>query len=194
MSIQSTSAPAISGGAPPLADFRFDYRASLISPIVVSGIVRAVDIAMVAGLGGGLYALYVKHFDLAAEAPYLAVSLSVGLVATMLFASAGLYSVPSLRSPVGQLSRLALAWTSLFATLVAAMFFFKAGTSFSRVWLAARFQQRHVHRPDPFCKDFRHRYPRHSARRQEEGRPRVLYGELAHRLPGLRGLEAQCRR
>jgi len=137
MTIQSTTVPAGSAGAPPLADFRFDYRASLISPIVVQGMVRAADFALVAVLGASIYEFYVKEFDLAVDAPYLMTSAGVGIAATVLFATTGLYSIPSLRSPVAQLSRLALSWTSLFAMLVAAVFLLKAGTSVSRVWLVA---------------------------------------------------------
>ena len=137
MSIQSITATAAASGSPRLADFRFDYRASLISPVVVQGAVRALDVTLIAAIGAGLYQFYVKTFDLTAGAPYLAVSLAVGLLATVMFQTAGLYAITSLRSPVAQLSRLGLGWTSLFAMLVAAVFFFKAGTSFSRVWLVA---------------------------------------------------------
>jgi len=137
MSLQSLPTSAATAGPPPLADFRFDYRASLIAPLVVQGGVRAVDFLTIAGLGAGLYEFYVKQFDLAADAPYFAVSVGLALLATILFDTTGLYSIVSLRSPVGQLSRLGLGWTSVFAMLVAAAFFFKVGNSFSRVWLVA---------------------------------------------------------
>ena len=137
MSFPSFSPPAPSAVVPPLADFRFNYRGSLISPVVVQGMVRGADVALIASLGAGLFEFYVKQFDFTADAPYLAVSAGVALMATVLFGAAGLYSIPNLRSPVTQISRLALGWTTLFALLVAAVFFLKAGTSFSRVWLAA---------------------------------------------------------
>ena len=134
MSHHSTAAASDN---PPLADFRLDYRASLISPVVVQGAVRALEFAIVAALGAGLYEFYVKSFDLSAGAPYLAVSAGVALLATMIFDTAGLYAIAALRAPVAQLSRLGLGWTTLFAALVAAVFFLKVGTDFSRVWLLA---------------------------------------------------------
>ena len=137
MPTHSMTAPAGATSPPRLADFRLDYRASLISPVVVSGMVRGLDMMLIALLGAGLYQFYVKQFDFAASAPYLAVSVGFGLLATVLFGAAGLYSIPSLRSPIAQFSRLALSWTSLFALLVVGVFLLKAGTSFSRVWLIA---------------------------------------------------------
>ena len=137
MAFQDMTAPAASAKPPLLADFRFDYRESLISRVVVQGMVRAIDFGFVAVLGATLYEFYVKRFDLATDAPYLAVSAAVGLLATVLFDTSGLYLIQSLRSPAAQLSRLALSWTSLFALLIAAAFFLKAGDSFSRVWLLA---------------------------------------------------------
>ena len=130
----STTATASS---PPLADLRLDYRASLISPVVVQGVVRAIEFSIVTAIGGGLYEFYVRTSDLTASTPYLAVSAGMALLMTMIFDATGLYKIPSLRSPVAQLSRMGLCWTSLFAFLVAAAFFLKIGTNFSRVWLLA---------------------------------------------------------
>lgn len=130
----STTATA---NSPPLADLRLDYRASLISPVVVQGVVRAIEFSIVTAIGGGLYEFYVRTSDLTASTPYLAVSAGMALLMTMIFDATGLYKIPSLRSPVARLSRMGLCWTSLFAFLVAAAFFLKIGTNFSRVWLLA---------------------------------------------------------
>ena len=139
MSTTTLNAPASLAGLPPLADFRLGFRRSVISPVVVSGLVRASDFALIAALGAGLFYIYIGHTNLAASTPYFALCGLVGFLASVLFQASGLYAIPTLRSPVSQLSRLGLTWTSIFAALVAGVFFFKAGTEVSRVWLAAWF-------------------------------------------------------
>ena len=124
---------------PPLADLRIGYRASSIPPVVVSGLARLVEIVLIAGLGAGLFRLYVEHVGLWLSLPYLAVSALVGVSVALLFQVTGLYSIPALRAPLPQLSRLGLGWGIAFAFLIASVFFLKIGPNFSRVWLFAWF-------------------------------------------------------
>ena len=131
------SNPAASAGVPPLADFRRNYQAGSIAPVVVLGLTRMIDLVIITVLGAALFRIYVEHVSFALSLPYLIVSASVGLGAAAAFQAIGLYAIPTLRSPIGQLSRLALGWTSIFALVVAAVFFLKVGDNFSRVWLLA---------------------------------------------------------
>ncbi len=132
--LTAAAAPAV---APPLADFRLDYRTASIPPVVVLGLTRLADVLLIAIMGMALYYLYVEQPSLASGMPYFAISGAVGLGAAALFQAVGLYTLPGLRAPISQLSRLALGWTSMFALVVAGVFFTKVGPDFSRVWLLA---------------------------------------------------------
>ncbi len=132
----SSTPPAV---APLLADFRFNYRAPSISPVVVLGLTRLADVLLIALAGAGLFGLYVETPSLSSGIPYFTIAGAVGIGAAAIFQAVGLYTIPGLRAPIGQLSRLALGWTSIFAMVVAAVFFLKVGPDFSRVWLLAWF-------------------------------------------------------
>jgi Undecaprenyl-phosphate glucose phosphotransferase len=131
------TSPATSAGLPPLADFRLNYRATSIPPVVLLGLTRLADVLLIALMGAALYFLYVEAPSLASGVPYFAIAGAVGLGVAAIFQAVGLYTLPGLRAPISQLSRLALGWTSIFAAVVAAVFFLKVGPDFSRVWLAA---------------------------------------------------------
>jgi Undecaprenyl-phosphate glucose phosphotransferase len=124
---------------PPLADFRINYRAGSISPVVVLGLTRLADVLLIALIGAGLYGVYVEHPSFALGMPYFAIATCVGLGTAAAYQAIGLYTISGLRTPISQLSRLAAGWTSIFALIVAAIFFLKVGPDFSRVWLLAWF-------------------------------------------------------
>ena len=123
----------------PLADLRRNYRAASISPVVVLGLTRLADVLLIALLGAGLFGVYVETPSLATGIPYFTIAGAVGIGAAAIFQAIGLYTIPGLRAPISQLSRLALGWMSIFALVVAAVFFLKVGPDFSRVWLLAWF-------------------------------------------------------
>ena len=122
-------------GSPPLADFRTDFRASLISPVIVEGSTRVIEFLFVVAAGVGAFELYVNRASDTPVTPYLLVTTFAALAAGLAFQLGGLYRVHALRSLAGQISRLALGWTTVFAMLVAGVFFLKVGPEFSRVWL-----------------------------------------------------------
>jgi len=133
-----TLTPAASGARlPPLADFRLNYRSGSISPVVVLGLTRLADALVIAGIGSGLFCLYVQSPSLLSGLPYLSLAALVGIGGVAAFQATGLYTIAGLRAPISQLSRLALGWTSIFAAVVVAVFFLKIGAEVSRVWLLA---------------------------------------------------------
>jgi Undecaprenyl-phosphate glucose phosphotransferase len=140
MTVQVSYSPA---AVPPLADFRFGYRASNISPDVVTGMLRLVEVLVIAVSGLAIFILYVNEgvfaVDRAALQQYILATVGGGTVASIAFQALGLYKVTSLRSIGRQVGRLLIGWSLAFALFVLCAFLFKAGMEFSRVWLVSWF-------------------------------------------------------
>ena len=134
-----TGAAALQSEVPRLADFRFNEKTSLVTPAVVSGLVRALEFLVIAALGLAIKAVYVEIIDQTGELFYLAAALVAAGGGSALFQGLGLYDITAFRSVWWQLARLTLGWSVLFALLVTAAFFTKLGPDFSRVWLATWF-------------------------------------------------------
>jgi Undecaprenyl-phosphate glucose phosphotransferase len=108
---------------------------SHLSPVVLSGIVRAVEIALVVVSGVGMHAAYLSGkvpFNL----PYIGVVAVMSVAAALAFQAIGAYSITALRTLALTGLKLAGAWTFIFLLGMALVFFLQAGTSLSRVWLA----------------------------------------------------------
>jgi Undecaprenyl-phosphate glucose phosphotransferase len=135
MSVQTAYEPL---AAPPLADFRFGYRSAVISPAVVGGLLRPLEVLTIALAGVAIYHGYDR---VAGDDPTLHSVTTVGVATavSIAFQVLGLYSVPSLRAVWRQLPKLLLGWTLVFALFLAGTFFFKIGAEFSRIWLTAWF-------------------------------------------------------
>ncbi len=122
---------------PRLADFSFEDKTQLISMVVIRGAVRVCDIALVFLLGFAVALFYVDEPSILGNSYYL-VAIGMTAVGTVAgFDMLGLYSQASFNSFMRQMPRLLLAWTAAFALLLAAVFFFKVGHEFSRVWFAS---------------------------------------------------------
>ncbi len=122
---------------PRLADFRFDDKTRHISMVVIRGGVRVCDIALIFVLGFAVALFYVEEPTIIGNTYYMAAigMTAVGTVAA--FDMLGLYSRACFNSFIRQAPRLLLAWTVVFALLLAAVFFLKVGQDFSRVWFAS---------------------------------------------------------
>ena len=106
------------------------------SPIVLAGIVRMTEFALIIVIGLTIYFSYVfpaNGFD----AYYLVAIAAIALLSVFAFQAADIYHVPAFRSAVGQCARLVPAWTLAFFIALAIAFFAKFEGMFSRVWLAA---------------------------------------------------------
>ena len=122
----------------PARDVRLAPGQSRLSPVVVSGIVRACDIALMVATGVAVHLVYVSPlvaFDwmYPLAIALIAASSAVGLQAT------GCYSIGAMRSFFRTGVKVTLTWVLVFLLATALAFFLKTGGNFSRVWLGTWF-------------------------------------------------------
>ena len=104
-----------------------------VSPIVLAGAVRAIEFALIAGLGAAVYAVTVYPAD-GFEWRYALADLGISVAAVIAFQMFDIYTTATFRTHVHQLSRLGLAWTMVFLVALALAFFIKFDVTFSRGW------------------------------------------------------------
>jgi Undecaprenyl-phosphate glucose phosphotransferase len=110
--------------------------ADFLSPVVITGLVRIVEGALVIAVGLAVYLAYVFPRE-GLSFGYLWLIVAAGLASIVLFQAADLYTLPRLRRPIAAHSRLGAAWTILFAGFATALFLFKAADDTSRLWFAS---------------------------------------------------------
>jgi Undecaprenyl-phosphate glucose phosphotransferase len=137
---------AVSGGGPaamtattrslsPLAEsVAAEPLPSPLSPIVLAGAVRMIEIALVAFIGFAIYVAYVVPSE-GFEWRYMGAIGGIGVLALLAFQIADIYQVQAFRGLEKQYFRLASAWSVVFLLAIGISFFAKAGDQFSRVWL-----------------------------------------------------------
>ena len=106
-----------------------------ISPVIVTGVVRALEFVGIALLGAAIFALYVEEGD-GLIGQYLLADVVVAAAAVATFQAFDLYKIATFRTHIYQLSRIAGCWTVLFLVGLAVIFFAKFETTFSRTWAA----------------------------------------------------------
>jgi len=126
----------IASQIPRLADFRFHDKSSLVSLVVIRGVVRALDFTTIVALGLVIALLYVKEPIIVGRASFLIAVAFAGLTTVAAFELLHLYMLPAFTSFIRQMPRVLFGWTIAFALLLAAIFFLKIGSEFSRVWFA----------------------------------------------------------
>ncbi len=105
------------------------------SPIVLAGIVRLIELALVATIGVAIYLAYV--FPVYGFSWYYPVTAAAIAGLTVLaLQTADIYHVQAFRTPFSEYTRLVIALTLVFLIVAAVMFFAKLGDYYSRVWLA----------------------------------------------------------
>jgi Undecaprenyl-phosphate glucose phosphotransferase len=106
------------------------------SPIVLAGLVRLIETALVVGVGFAVYVAYVvPSYGFAWY--YFAAIFGIALLAMLAFQVADIYQVQAFRGHEKQYMRLASAWSVVFLIAISVSFFAKAGDQFSRAWLGA---------------------------------------------------------
>jgi Undecaprenyl-phosphate glucose phosphotransferase len=106
------------------------------SPIVLAGMVRLLEAALIVAVGFGIYAVYVvPNYGFAWY--YFAAIFGIAALAMMAFQVADIYQVQAFRGHEKQYMRLASAWSVVFLIAIGVSFFAKAGDQFSRAWLGA---------------------------------------------------------
>jgi Undecaprenyl-phosphate glucose phosphotransferase len=114
------------------------YRRDTMSPIMVSGVLRLVELALLVISGAVLFVCYVGlGTDLYWHYPAMIASAS--LLAVILLDIADCYQLPALMRPVSQITRIALTWAGTLALFAVAAFFFKLADDFSRIWFGGWF-------------------------------------------------------
>jgi Undecaprenyl-phosphate glucose phosphotransferase len=110
--------------------------ARAISPVVLTGFVRAIEFLLIAAVGAAVYAIYVYPIE-GFDWRYLYVDVGVAGAAVVTFQTFEIYGTTAFRTHVHQLSRLAIAWTIVFLLALALAFFVKFESTLSRTWAAA---------------------------------------------------------
>jgi Undecaprenyl-phosphate glucose phosphotransferase len=104
------------------------------SPIVLAGLVRGIEVTLVAAVGFVVYVTYVVPAN-GFTWPYFAAIFGIALFAMLAFQVADIYQVQAFRGHEKQYMRLASAWSVVFLIVIGVSFFAKAGDQFSRAWL-----------------------------------------------------------
>ena len=106
------------------------------SPIVLAGLVRAIEVALIVAVGFTVYVCYVvPSYGFAWY--YFAAIGGIAVLAMLAFQVANIYQIQAFRGHEKQYMRLASAWSVVFLIAISASFFAKAGDQFSRAWLGS---------------------------------------------------------
>jgi Undecaprenyl-phosphate glucose phosphotransferase len=106
------------------------------SRVVVVGVVRGIEFAMLLLSGLALYHVYVVD-EPGLWPLYYLTSVGMATLAVLVFQTLHSYTVPTFRRPVRQLFRITSGWCAIFLLAFAAMFFLKSQGTLSRVWFAS---------------------------------------------------------
>jgi Undecaprenyl-phosphate glucose phosphotransferase len=109
-----------------------------MSRVVIAGVVRAIETALITITGMALYFVYVVR-NVGAQPGYFAVTIGVAALSILVFQSLHLFTVSALRDPTRALARIAAGWALAFLVVFAAMFFLKLDGVLSRVWITGWF-------------------------------------------------------
>jgi Undecaprenyl-phosphate glucose phosphotransferase len=112
--------------------------APAVSRVVIAGVVRAIETALIVVTGVAIYFVYIVR-NVGAQPGYLAVTIGVAAMAIVVFQSLHVFSAPAFRNPSRALFRIAGGWTVAFLVVFAGMFFLKLDGALSRLWIATWF-------------------------------------------------------
>ncbi|RWM06265.1 undecaprenyl-phosphate glucose phosphotransferase [Mesorhizobium sp.] len=108
------------------------YRRDTMSPIMVSGVLRMVEFAMLFLSGLGLYFYLVGFFNYLAWQYPLSIA-AASLLAVVLLDVTDSYQIAALMRPVANFGRVLLAWAGTFALMALTAFAIKASEDYSRL-------------------------------------------------------------
>ncbi|GJE27256.1 undecaprenyl-phosphate glucose phosphotransferase [Methylobacterium organophilum] len=111
-------------------------KGPLLSSVVLAGIVRVAELALIAVFGAG-----VKVLVLGDAVPfgigYLSAIFGIALIAVGLFQAGGLYRLGAFRGFAKSAVKLVAGWTLTFLLVAAALFLAKIADHYSRIWLGS---------------------------------------------------------
>lgn len=114
------------------------YRRDTMSPVMVSGVLRLVEFALLVASGLALFAFHVGT-QAALGWHYLVLVVLASAVAVMLLELTDNYQIGRLRQPLQSLGTIVLIWGGTLAMMAAAGFFLKLSETFSRAWAGTWF-------------------------------------------------------
>src|SRR6186713_2065055 len=114
------------------------YRRDTMSPIMVSGVLRIVELALLV-LSGAILFVYYVGLGTDLNWHYPAVIASASLLAIIMLDITDCYQLAALMRPLSNVSRIAIVWASTLALFAVAGFFLKLADDFSRVWFGGWF-------------------------------------------------------
>jgi Undecaprenyl-phosphate glucose phosphotransferase len=129
----------MAGPAKAVAAAEMLSAAPLVSALVIRGLVKASEAILIAALG--IVAWYGVGPSLSVEtaAIYVPLISVVAIILPFALGALGTHSIHALSRPVGEVTRIAAAWSVMFAVVIATIFALKVGTSFSRAWAGTWF-------------------------------------------------------
>ncbi len=108
------------------------------SPIVIVGVVRAVDFVLLSLVGVALYFGYVAPLS-GFHWQYVAAVFAITATAVVCFQAADIYQVQIFRGQLRQMTRMISSWAFVFLLFIGASFLARLGGEVSRLWLSAFF-------------------------------------------------------
>ncbi len=111
------------------------YRRDTMSPVMVSGILRLAEFALLIASGFAMLAWYVGPSSWL-DWHYASAIAGGAVIAVFLLEIADGYQIGFLRRPFANLGRILLAWGSALAAVAVIAFFLKLSDDLSRVWFA----------------------------------------------------------
>jgi Undecaprenyl-phosphate glucose phosphotransferase len=108
------------------------------SPIVIAGVVRLFDFAMLSVIGIALYFGYVVRLK-GFHWEFVAAIFGMTVTAVICFQASDIYEVQIFRGQLRQMTRMVSSWTFVFLLFIGASFIVKLGSEISRVWLSTFF-------------------------------------------------------
>ena len=114
------------------------YRRDTMSPVMVSGVLRIVELALLVLSGATLFVYYVG-LGTQLDWHYPVVIACASLLAVMLLEITDCYQLAALMRPVSNVTRIAIAWAGTLALFAVVGFFLKLADDFSRFWFGGWF-------------------------------------------------------
>ncbi|MGD1036862.1 MAG: undecaprenyl-phosphate glucose phosphotransferase, partial [Roseiarcus sp.] len=108
------------------------------SRVVIAGVARAIESALIALTGLAVYFAYVVR-NVGQQPGYFPLIVVVAALSMVAFQSLHGYAALAYRHPVRQMFRISGAWALVFLAVFAAMFFLKLDGVVSRAWMAGWF-------------------------------------------------------
>ncbi|MCX7305680.1 MAG: undecaprenyl-phosphate glucose phosphotransferase [Hyphomicrobiales bacterium] len=114
------------------------FRRDTMSPVMVSGLLRIVEVMLLFISGMVLFLAYVG-FGPGLDVHYCIATATASLMAVIILDVADCYQLPAMIRPGSSLTRIVLVWAGTLAFVAVVGFFLKLADDFSRVWFAGWF-------------------------------------------------------